>query len=450
MSNTLKGQFCREHILPRQTIAAIAESAGGHGALGARTREHSLGVHTAAGDRDGVIDIERQVERSQHEIGECERVVDPNVTDFQEISLFDEEVGEVEPRLRLGGSLECRLWNGIVLDVLGKPELPVEGVHISPRLVVASEREVEFAPMSRDGEIAIDGGDSASEVLVVESLFHRAVGVERGGRAPEESHRLTLLDHGDDGARRESADGKRHDASCGENFVGVGIERATQAQSPFLVVDDVEILKAFKKQALEWTKNDPEMHEIAESIITSYDELEALSVKESVDKAISWGKIYDKYTEPDSEFSGDINPITAMIFNPYWSLKDHYTLFFKELPQSEDDLYDYPYINLNLYGCELCGESVHLVSWRICDDYGLHHSTLKPCLPECRFDTIELRIWSVGMCPPIVGKDRNPIGSRTIIGSGVMDCIQSLFLPPTEDICSRFNFRHLKAPPHFS
>ena len=114
--------------------------------------------------------------------------------------------------------------------------------------------------------------------------------------------------------------------------------------------DDIEVLKGLKEYALEWTKDDPELHEIAENIITEQSVLDSMDVYERIDIAQEYGKIYDKYTEPDSEFAGDENIITAMIFNPYWSLKDYYNLFFRQLPSDFNDLEWYPYLDMITYG----------------------------------------------------------------------------------------------------
>ncbi|MBR1824916.1 MAG: alpha/beta hydrolase [Ruminococcus sp.] len=116
------------------------------------------------------------------------------------------------------------------------------------------------------------------------------------------------------------------------------------------VVDDMEMLKAFKKQALEWTKDDAELHKIAENVKTEQSDWDAMTTDEMIEEANNYGKIYDKYTEPDSEFAGDVNVITAMIFNPYWSLKDYYNLFFHQLPRDLNDLDWFPYLEMITYG----------------------------------------------------------------------------------------------------
>lgn len=92
-----------------------------------------------------------------------------------------------------------------------------------------------------------------------------------------------------------------------------------------LPVDNIEQLKALKNEALEWTKNDPKYHAIAESIITDQAD-------------------FDKYTEPDSEFAGDVDVISAMIFCPYWSVRDYYNMFFASVPTKVEDFPQYPYL----------------------------------------------------------------------------------------------------------
>ena len=114
--------------------------------------------------------------------------------------------------------------------------------------------------------------------------------------------------------------------------------------------DDIEVLKGFKKYALEWTKDDPELHKIAENIVTEWSVLDSMDVYERIEMAQENSKIYDKYTEPDSEFAGDVNVITAMIFNPYWSLMDNYNLFFRQLPKDLKDMDWYPYLDMVTYG----------------------------------------------------------------------------------------------------
>ena len=46
-----------------------------------------------------------------------------------------------------------------------------------------------------------------------------------------------------------------------------------------------------------------------------------------------------------SEFAGDENLLSAMIFCPYWSIKDYYNMFFASIPTEIENLSDYPYLD---------------------------------------------------------------------------------------------------------
>ncbi len=117
-----------------------------------------------------------------------------------------------------------------------------------------------------------------------------------------------------------------------------------------LPADNIEMLKALKEQSLEWTKDDPELHKIAESIITEQSVFDAMSTEEMRQAGLEWGKITDQYTDPDSEFAGDVNIFSAMIFCPYWSLKDYYNMIFASVPTRIEDLPDYPYLDCCQWG----------------------------------------------------------------------------------------------------
>ena len=100
-------------------------------------------------------------------------------------------------------------------------------------------------------------------------------------------------------------------------------------------VDNIEIQKAFKEQALEWTNDDPELHKKAENIITEQSVYDSMSLDEQYQAALEQYSIEEKYCEPDSLFVGDVNVITSVIFNPYCSLKDYYNIYVA-LPHSID------------------------------------------------------------------------------------------------------------------
>lgn len=117
-----------------------------------------------------------------------------------------------------------------------------------------------------------------------------------------------------------------------------------------LPVDNIEQLKALKNVALEWTKNDPEYRAIAESIIIDQADFDKMTTEEKRQLSMEWNKLYEKYTEPDSEFAGDVNVISAMIFCPYWSVKDYYNMFFASVPTKVEDFPQYPYLDCGQWG----------------------------------------------------------------------------------------------------
>ena len=115
-------------------------------------------------------------------------------------------------------------------------------------------------------------------------------------------------------------------------------------------IDEIEVLSAFKEKALEDTKNDPELHKIAESIITEQAVFDSMSTDERIDAALSWDPLFDKMIGTESYFSGDLNLLSAAVFNPYYSISDFYNVFVKASPQSIDELREYPYSELVAYG----------------------------------------------------------------------------------------------------
>ena len=139
-------------------------------------------------------------------------------------------------------------------------------------------------------------------------------------------------------------------AAFGSNLVLNHPEYYDRLFSLSLPVDNIEMLKALKEQSLEWTKDDPELHKIAESIITEQSVWDTMTTEEMRQTSLEWNKIKDKYTEPDSEFAGDVNIPSAMIFCPYWSLRDYYNMFFASIPRSIEDIPDYPYLDCGQYG----------------------------------------------------------------------------------------------------
>ena len=114
-------------------------------------------------------------------------------------------------------------------------------------------------------------------------------------------------------------------------------------------VDGIEIQKAFKEQALEWTKDDPELHKKAENIITEQAVYDSMTFDEMYSAAMEQYAVEAAYCEPDSLFAGDVNVITAMLFNPYCSLKDYYNTYVA-LPNSidMDHMSDYCYAQCSM------------------------------------------------------------------------------------------------------
>lgn len=70
-----------------------------------------------------------------------------------------------------------------------------------------------------------------------------------------------------------------------------------------------------------------------------------MTTEEQRQLGVKWGKLYEKYTESDSELAGDVNVISAMIFCPYWSVKDYYNMFFVSVPTKAEDFPQYPYLD---------------------------------------------------------------------------------------------------------
>ena len=173
-------------------------------------------------------------------LGKLERIVDADVAHFQEVGFLHEEVREVQPSLGLRGAFERRVRYGIVLDALRKSELAVEGVNVSPRLIVAHDCKVQPLPTGREREVAIHFRNGASKILIVKSLVDASVGVERGRRAAQEAYRLAFLYDGHDGTRRKTADGKGYDSARGEHLVVVGVQRGAHGEPPVFRVDDIQ------------------------------------------------------------------------------------------------------------------------------------------------------------------------------------------------------------------
>lgn len=139
-------------------------------------------------------------------------------------------------------------------------------------------------------------------------------------------------------------------AAFGARLVLDNPERYDRFYAMSLPVDNIEIMKALKTEALEWTKDDPEYRAIAESIITDQAVFDGMTTEEKRQAAVEWDKLYAKYTEPNSEFAGDVNVVSAMIFCPYWSVKDYYNFFFASVPTKVEDFPQYPYLDCCQWG----------------------------------------------------------------------------------------------------
>lgn len=132
-------------------------------------------------------------------------------------------------------------------------------------------------------------------------------------------------------------------AALGANLVLDHPEYYEELFALSLPVDQLEIQRAFKEAALEWTKDDPELREVAERIITEQAQYDSMTLAEQLDAITDQGQINTKYVEANSLSGADVNIIATYIFNPYYSLKDFYNGFYASQPKSVEEYEDYNY-----------------------------------------------------------------------------------------------------------
>ena len=139
-------------------------------------------------------------------------------------------------------------------------------------------------------------------------------------------------------------------AAFGSNLVLDHPEYYETLYALSLPVDNIEIQKAYKDMALEWTKNAPELHKLAENIITEQAKYDSMSYEEQRLAQVEQYSFEEKYAEPDSLTAGDVNILAAYVFNPYYSLKDYYNTFYASAPKNPDEFEDYCYYHCAMKG----------------------------------------------------------------------------------------------------
>ena len=156
-------------------------------------------------------------------------------------------------------------------------------------------------------------------------------------------------------------------------------------------VDNIEIQKAFKEQALEWTKDDPEFHKKAENIITEQSVYDSMTFDEQLEASKEQYSIEERYCEPDSLFVGDVNLISAMIFNPYWSLKDYYNIYVTQSNSlNYDNLSDFCYYQCMMKGSWEAFSVLDRTEYKV-PVYTINGNkdyTIMPCVVKEYFDSI--------------------------------------------------------------
>ena len=147
------------------------------------------------------------------------------------------------------------------------------------------------------------------------------------------------------GVEKISVMGVSWGAVFGANLVLDHPEYYDRLYALSLIVDGMETQKAYKEMVLELTKDNPQMHAIAENILTEQSQYDALTYDEQIAATLEQAKIDEKYQLYDS-YDADFNTGFAMFFNPYYSLKDYYNLF-RSTPMDIDSLdesYCYNYL----------------------------------------------------------------------------------------------------------
>ena len=132
-------------------------------------------------------------------------------------------------------------------------------------------------------------------------------------------------------------------AALGANLVLDHPEYYEELFALSLPVDQLEIQRAFKEAALEWTEDDPELREVAQRIITEQSQYDSMTLEEQLDAINEQGLINSRYISADSLSDADVSLIAAYIFNPYYSLKDYYNCYYASQPKSVEEYEDYNY-----------------------------------------------------------------------------------------------------------
>ncbi len=131
-------------------------------------------------------------------------------------------------------------------------------------------------------------------------------------------------------------------AAFGANLVLDHPEHYDKLIALSMVVDGMETLKAYKEMALELTKDDPELHSIAENIMTEQSEYDSTPYEEQLSRQLATHFIDEKYL-PEDQYKGDFSQLWALIFNPDYSLGAYFNVL-ASLPkdiESLDDSYCY-------------------------------------------------------------------------------------------------------------
>lgn len=125
-------------------------------------------------------------------------------------------------------------------------------------------------------------------------------------------------------------------AVFGANLVLDHPERYDKLIALSMIVDGMETRKAYKEWALEVTKDDPELHRIAENMMTEQSEYDSIPLDEQIQKELQDMFINEKYF-PKDEYKGDFNQTLALIFNPDYSLKAYFNVL-ESLPKDVESL----------------------------------------------------------------------------------------------------------------
>ncbi|MCR4643368.1 MAG: alpha/beta hydrolase [Lachnospiraceae bacterium] len=146
------------------------------------------------------------------------------------------------------------------------------------------------------------------------------------------------------GVDRISVMGISWGAVFGANLVLDHPEHYDKLIALSMIVDGMETQKAYKEKALELTKDDPELHRIAENIMTEQSEYDSLPYEELIKREIEAMSLNENCV-PQDTYKGDFNQLLALIFNPDYTLKAYFNVL-ASLPkdiESIDDSFCYYY-----------------------------------------------------------------------------------------------------------